>query len=125
MRLITAAAALFWVWGAILMLSGFAVGIPTYVRDDSLGPLITLVGWGAAHVFGGFALLRRKRGARWWTAALCIVSALVLFLMQVRMAYLGFALNGVALLLIAMSWRALAPAPDANPPLQPKTESEE
>jgi len=118
-RLISAVSMLFWVWGILVLLSGFAIGYPAVATRGAFGPLVVTAVWGIAYCLGGFALRRRQWGVRWWGSALCIISTLVLLVIQVRVSSLGVAVNVAALVLIAMSWRALLLGSGPSPPVQP------
>ena len=106
MRFNSIASALLWFWGVLVLLAAFAIGYPALVTHRSMAPLLLLGAWGVAYCVGGFALRKRRWGVRWWGSALCVVSALVLLLMQVALSLPGAAINIAALGFILGSWRA-------------------
>ena len=105
MRLNTIASALFWFWGVLVLLVGFAIGYPAFAMHEDIAPLLLFAIWGVSFCLGGFALRRRRWGVRWWGSFLCIISAGALLLAQVKLSLLGVAINLAALGLVLGSWQ--------------------
>ena len=57
---------------------------------------------------------RRIWGVRWWGSVLVGLSAVVLLIAQFKLSLFGVAVNVVALALIILSWRVLAPTSAAK-----------
>lgn len=107
---LTAASAIFWIWGILLLVSGVAVGYPALASSGNFVPLVLMVAWGSTYCVGGFALRRKVWGVRWWSSVLCLFSVAILLVVGVKVSMLGAAVNVLALVLIVLSWRALGAA---------------
>ncbi len=104
-RMNSIASSLLWLWGALVLLAGFAVGYPALMTQGTPVFLVAFAVWGTATCLAAFALRKRRWGVRWWASALCLLSALTMLLMNVKLSLLGVALNILALVLIVISWR--------------------
>lgn len=106
-KAIGVAATICWVWGVVMLLSGFAVGYPALAKHGNIVPLLAFAAWGIAFGLGGFALRRGRWSARWWVSALCVVSIAALLLVRVPISLLGVLVNAAVLVLLMISWKSL------------------
>ena len=104
LRLNSIASTLFWVWGVLILLVGFAVGYPALMQHGLVMPLFSFGLWGASFCFGGYALRRRLYGVRWWGSIICVLSVIVLLFARVQLSLVGMLINTVSLGLIIASW---------------------
>lgn len=103
-RLNLAASTLLWFWGMLVLLVGFAIGYPALMTQGTPAVLIAFGLWGFASCLAAFALRKRRWAVRWWGSALCILSAAVMLVIQVKISPLGIALNIGAVVLLLLSW---------------------
>jgi hypothetical protein len=102
------ASTLLWLWGAIVLAVGFAVGYAAYATKGTLLPLLLFLSWGVAVCHSAIAMRKARWGVRWWGAALCALAIIGLLLSSVRIALFGIALNAFVLWVIVSSWSSLA-----------------
>jgi uncharacterized RDD family membrane protein YckC len=104
LRFNSSASILFWVWGILVLLIGFAVGYPALMMHGSVMPLFLFGLWGAAFCFGGYSLRRRLYGVRWWGLAICVLSVIALIFAHAQISLIGILINVTAIGLIIASW---------------------
>lgn len=104
-RLNSIASNLLWLWGALVLFGGLAIGYPVLVSQGNPAILIGFGVWGVATCLAAFSLRKRRWGARWWGGGLCVISALTMLVIGVKLSLLGLLVNVAVLVLILMSWQ--------------------
>jgi hypothetical protein len=103
------ASVLFWSMGILLLLFTLVITIPVFFDHHQTAVLLdipTQLLWVAAYIVVAIALWRRKPAARWWGVGLCVISILYALLLPLVVAIIQIAINGPALILILLPWRA-------------------
>jgi hypothetical protein len=101
------ASILCWIWGVLLSLIGLAIGLPAIILSGNIAIVLIFSLWGGAYCVAGFALPRRKWSVGWWSIGLCVLSTLLLLLLQVKVSLFGILLNLAIGAIVVSSWKWL------------------
>jgi hypothetical protein len=116
-RLNSIASSLLWLWGILVLLIGVSLGYPAFATHGATLPLIMFGIWGVVVCVAAFAMRKRRWGVRWWSTALCVISAVLIMLPLNKFSLFGAAINVGALVLVLLSWN-LPASGNAQPSTQ-------